>query len=109
MKIFICLSTLFFILSCGQVDCSGYTKMLSAEECNIVVESQPTNSVWFKLKGYDPNTQKPKICASSNRWWNLYANEIEIGDTIVKRKGELTFTIRKKDTIINHEWKCYEK
>ena len=38
-----------------------------------------------------------------------YKNEIEIGDTIIKRKGELTFNIHKKDTIISHEWECEGK
>lgn len=109
MKIFISLITLFFVFSCSKVDCSKYTKMLSQEECNIVVESTPINSVWFKVKGYDPLTHQSKICKTNNRWWNLYAEEIEIGDTIVKKKGDLLFVIHKKDTIINHKWKCYEK
>jgi hypothetical protein len=62
----------------------------------------------FKVKGYDPISQKTNICKSDNRWWDLYSDEIEIGDTIVKERGELTFNIHKKDSIITHTWKCYE-
>ncbi|WP_231128712.1 hypothetical protein [Chryseobacterium vaccae] len=82
--------------------------MISQEECNVVVDIAPTNSVWFKIKGYDPVTHDLKVSETSNRWWNLYADEIEIGDTVVKKRGELTFNIHKKDTVIIHKWKCYE-
>ncbi|WP_312993140.1 hypothetical protein [Chryseobacterium flavum] len=109
MKSLMLLSLFLFILSCGKVNCVEYTKMLSKEECIIVVEIPPTSSVWFEVKGYDPATQIPKICKTNNRWWNLYWNEIEVGDTIVKKKGELTFNIHKKDSIITHFWKCYEE
>ncbi|WP_333596753.1 hypothetical protein [Chryseobacterium flavum] len=107
MKLFIFISFLF-LFSCGKVNCDEYTKMLSKEECIIVVKTLPTSSVYFEVKGYDPFTQKAKVCKTTNRWWNLYWNEIEIGDTIIKNKGELSFNIHKKDTIITHSWKCYE-
>lgn len=105
-KLFEYLSVLF-LLSCGKADCEEYTKMLSEEDCNIVVEKSPVNSVWFKLSGYDPISRKAKVCKTNNRWWNLYADEIDIGDTVVKKRGELTFNIHKKDTVTSHMWKCY--
>ncbi|KFF73178.1 hypothetical protein HX13_21960 [Chryseobacterium sp. P1-3] len=107
MRLFIFISFLL-LFSCGKVNCNEYTKMLSKEECIIVVETPPTSSVYFEVKGYDPFTQKPKVCKTTNRWWNLYWNEIKAGDTIVKNKGELSFNIHKQDTIITHSWKCYE-
>ncbi|CAH0224179.1 hypothetical protein SRABI04_02551 [Chryseobacterium sp. Bi04] len=61
MKLFIIISFLF-LFSCGKVNCDEYTKMLSKEECLIVVEKLPTSSVYFEVKGYDPRTQKPKVC-----------------------------------------------
>lgn len=98
---------LFCLFSC--VNCKLYTKDIKEEECIILVETLPTpNTVNFKVSGYDPITQKTKTCKSANRWWNQYNDEIEIGDTIIKRKGELTFNIHKKDTIISHKWHCYE-
>ncbi|WP_299181314.1 hypothetical protein [uncultured Chryseobacterium sp.] len=75
------------------------------ETYNLVIESPPyDNSVWFEVKGYDPITHESKTCKTHNRWWNLFANEMEYGDTIVKKKGELIFAIHKKDTIIHHDW-----
>ncbi|PWN68392.1 hypothetical protein C1631_016980 [Chryseobacterium phosphatilyticum] len=82
--------------------------MLLQQECNIIVDIVvPTGASLFKVKGHDPITHDLKI-SEPNRWWSLYANEIEVGDTIVKKRGELTFNIHKKDTVIVHKWKCDE-
>ncbi|KMQ66330.1 hypothetical protein ACM46_01940 [Chryseobacterium angstadtii] len=106
-KTLTCLFVLIILFSCEKNDCLKYSQILSKEECNIIVDLEPANSVWFEIKGHDPITQEPKVCKTHNRWWNLYADEIEFGDTVVKKRGELTFNIHKKDTIITHEWeKC---
>lgn len=98
---------LAFVQSCA--DCDSYTKLISNDECNLVVKVPPSEySNLFKTKGYDPITHEEKICNNENRWWNQYKKEIAEGDTIVKKKGELVFYIHKKDTIIAHEWVCYD-
>ncbi|MGD1318693.1 hypothetical protein [Chryseobacterium sp. 2R14A] len=91
-------------ISCEKDSAKEYAKILANEECNLVVEVPPTNSVWFKVKGYHPETKEEIICKTHNRWWNMFADEIEVGDTIIKKKGELIFSIHKKDTLINHKW-----
>lgn len=99
---------LFFIFcSCTdpKLEEKKYAQVLSQEECNLVIESPPKdNSVWFEVKGYDPITHEKKVCKTHNRWWNLFADQIDYGDTIVKNKNELVFAIHKKDTIIYHDW-----
>lgn len=92
------------LISCSKDQDQKYAKILANEECNLVIEVPPTNSVWFQAEGYNPNTKKKMICKTNNRWWNMFADEIEIGDTIVKKKGSLLFSIHKNDTIINHKW-----
>lgn len=100
-----CIVLLFLLFSCLKGDNEKYAEMLANEECNLVIESPPyDNSVWFEVKGYDPVTKKSKICKNNNRWWNMSAGQMDYGDTIVKKKGELTFAIHKKDTIIYHYW-----
>ncbi|CAH0224041.1 hypothetical protein [Chryseobacterium sp. Bi04] len=107
MKLLPYLSIFFIFHSC--MSCKSYTEIISQEKCSIVVEIPPTKYPdLFKTKGYDPVTNKSKFCESDNRWWNLYKKEINAGDTIIKEKKKLTFSIHKKDTIITHEWKCYE-
>ena len=100
------LSTLVIIIlnSCKKNDSNAFKHILSNEECYLVVETPPTNTVWFVAKGYDPMTKKDKVCKSHSRWWDSFYKEIETGDTIVKRKGELTFNIHKSDTIITHTY-----
>ena len=101
--------TFLLILFQSCVDCNSYTKIISEDECNLVVEIPPSEYPnLFKTKGYDPVTKEKKICDNGNRWWNEYKKEIEKGDTIVKKKGELVFYIHKKDTVIAHEWVCYD-
>ncbi|SFN46896.1 hypothetical protein SAMN05421594_2821 [Chryseobacterium oleae] len=108
-KTLTCLFVFIMLFSCEKNECFKYSQILSEEECNIIVDLEPANSVWFEIKGHDPITQEPKVCKTHNRWWNLYADEIELGDTVVKKRGELTFNIHKKDTVITHEWeKCHD-
>lgn len=98
---------LIFFLYTNRIDYEGNAKRLAEEECVLVVQNPPLlyTSVTFKVEGYNPITKKPCECNHYNRWWNSYKNEIEKGDTIVKKKGELVFSIHKKDSIINHKYK----
>ena len=108
ISLIICLIiiVIFFILT-NRIDHEGNAKRLSEEECILVVENPPLSytSDMFKAKGYNPLTKKPCECNHYNRWWSSYKNEIEVGDTIVKKKGELVFSIHKKDSIISHKYK----
>lgn len=106
------LTTLVFLLVFLQscIDCKRDTKTAYQDECNLVVEIPPSEYPYlFKVKGYDPVTKVAKICHNDSRWWSLYKKEIGAGDTIVKKKGELVFYIHKKDTLIAHEWVCYDR
>lgn len=103
--LFFCLFLVFCSCFDPKAEKKKYDCMLSQEECNLVIESPPkNNSVWFEVKGYDPISHKKKVCKTSNRWWNLFADEMDYGDTIVKKRGELIFAIHKRDTIIYHNW-----
>ncbi|WP_313215918.1 hypothetical protein [Soonwooa sp.] len=108
MKNKILLIFLFVSLQCCT-DCKRDTKTAYNEECNLVVEIPPSEYPYlFKTKGHDPVTKEAKICHNDSRWLSLHKKEIEKGDTIVKKKGELIFYIHKKDTLIAHEWICYD-
>ena len=96
------------LVSCEKDDDKRYAKMLSQEECNLVLIYSPSNSVWFEMIGYHPNTKERMIIKTHNRWWNMFANEMDEGDTIIKKKGKLVLEIHKKDSIIYNYWKIGE-
>lgn len=96
-----------FFQSC--IDCERSSKFILEDEFNLVVEIPPSEYPdLFKTKGYDPVTKKMKTYKDGNRWLDFYKKEVKEGDTIVKKKGELVFYIHKIDTIIAHEWVCYD-
>lgn len=98
---------LIFFLLTNRIDHQSNAKRLAEEQCILVAETPPSSytSEMFKTKGYNPITKKPCECNHYNRWWSSYKNEIEVGDTIVKKKGELVFSIHKKDSIISHKYR----
>lgn len=95
--------------SCLEINCDELENIYRNEECIIVVDKAPKMSSWFQTIGYNPYTKKNCECKSVNRWWSQFSGEIEKGDTIIKKSGELTFNIHKKDTIHSHKWECKGK
>lgn len=101
--------TFLFFSMCYCTDCERSKEFILEDKFCLVVEIAPLNYPdLFKTKGYDPNTRETKIYEDGNRWLDFYKKEIEVGDTIVKKRGELMFYIHKKDTVIAHEWVCYD-
>ncbi|PQA95386.1 hypothetical protein SAMN05421796_11247 [Chryseobacterium piscicola] len=104
----ICFIILFVVfIIANKIDHEGNADRLAEEECILVVEipSAKFTSDGFKTQGYQPKNKKSCKYIHHNRWWSSYKNEIEIGDTIVKKKGQLVFRIHKKDSIIIHKYK----
>ncbi|WP_282629255.1 hypothetical protein [Empedobacter sedimenti] len=106
MKIFHLILLLLFT-SCYKIECDKLIINAKNRECLIIVnEFSTSQKQYLNIKGINLNDKTECTCKDEGRWWAIYRNEIEIGDTIIKRKGELTFNIYKKDTIISHEWEC---
>jgi len=108
MKKLIVIPFLLLIFSCNQKpNCEAFLRIDRDSECLMIVESRDWGTSGnLAMDGRNPVTNEKCDCNEENRWWANYRNEINIGDTIIKRKGELTFNIHKKDTIISHEWEC---
>jgi hypothetical protein len=76
----------------------------------MIVEVLPkANSVYFEATGKTIIEGKYCKCEEESRWWATFSDQIEKGDTIVKKKGELTFYIYKRDTILSFNWVCEGK
>lgn len=112
-KIFnVCITlNVLFIFSCSNdLNCGFLTQKAADNECIIIVNKLPSSpSPTLDAKGINPITKEEFKCSDGGRWWTQFEDEISTGDTIIKRKGELTFNIHKKDTIISHEWVCEGK
>ncbi|MBS7332111.1 MAG: hypothetical protein KIG88_00760 [Weeksellaceae bacterium] len=108
MKKLIVIPFLLLIYSCNQKpNCEAFLRIDRDSECLMIVESRDWGTSGnLAMDGRNPFTNEKCDCNEENRWWANYRKEINIGDTIIKRKGELTFNIHKSDTIISHEWEC---
>ena len=109
-KYIIHLLLLSVIISCDlKPDCSFLKTLNRQVACVAVVVSKPTHSDTFLKKGYHPDTGKPCTCKENDRWLRSYHEEMDVGDTIIKRAGDLFFEIHKSDTVIVHTWTCNGK
>ncbi|MEN4761413.1 hypothetical protein ABEG63_13830 [Chryseobacterium sp. C39-AII1] len=101
---------MLLIIGCELGPNCDYNKKLNKSiECLAVVVSKPVHSNVFLKNGYNPYTKKECNCEENDRWMRIYYDEMDIGDTIVKKKGDLFFQIHKTDTVITHFWKCDQK
>jgi hypothetical protein len=98
------------LISCNlKTDCKAFEIERRNEECNLIVVVAPKpSSVYFNAKGKSLDG-KPCECKEESRWWATFSDKIEKGDTIIKKKGELIFTIRKHDTVLTYNWECEGK
>ena len=108
MKISVFFVVLLGLFSCGEIDCNTVKQGFYPDEYNIIVVESNINEVWIKIKGYVPITEKKSNIMVHNNWL-VDLEEVEEGDTIVKKRGDLMLAIHKKDTIIRHDWYCKGK
>ncbi|WP_123838365.1 hypothetical protein [Chryseobacterium oncorhynchi] len=108
MKIFVFLSFLMLLSACGEPDCNIVKQAYYPDEYNLIVGESNIDNSWIKIIGYDPITNKKSNIMVHNNWIDDY-NEVEEGDTIIKKRGDLMLAIHKKDTIIRHDWYCRGK
>lgn len=106
MKYFI-LPISLLLTSCLNVDCRSSAELARNQECLLIFEKFPVFDTYsLDARGKHLYTKKECICSDTNRWWVQYKDYIAQGDTIIKKKGELVFSIHKKDTILNFNWEC---
>jgi hypothetical protein len=103
--------TLLAILctACFSVGCDKLAAILRPKECNIVVEDTPERGRRFTIKGINPVTKQRATYSDVNTWYVFFNDRIEVGDTVVKRNGELTFYIHKADTTLVFPYECEGK
>ena len=110
MKCVILLAICFNLFSCGAPNhnCDALETNYRTDECLLIVKKLTDKYNRFDYEGINPISRKECNCNSvrSNRWWADYSEYIKIGDTIIKKKGELIFSIHKKDTVLSFNFEC---
>lgn len=96
----ICLLFPIFV-SCLEGDCLEGKRQTMALECLQIFEKLPDYDTYkMNSEGLHLITGESCICSDETRWLTNYSKFLQKGDTIIKRKGDMSFSIHKKDTII---------
>jgi hypothetical protein len=75
------------------------TALIKAEDVQLVVRNLKDDGVpWqFTASGYAPITKLPvSYSPTMGRWSDYIVSNLELGDTLVKKAGELRYLIKKK-------------
>jgi hypothetical protein len=97
----------YLLISCNEITCRERIQRLVNRECNIVVGEIRSPGRSISLKGYKPNSGELSYYSDHGETWYVYFdNKIALGDTVVKNKGELIFSIHKKDTVLVFPFEC---
>lgn len=109
-RILLLLFSMFFF-SCEKIDCEDLSNVERSKECLLIINKiNDPNSVYnFDINGKNLKTLNDTLYKGQNRWFCTYYKYLNIGDTIIKRRGELVFNIHKKDTILSFNWECEGK
>lgn len=100
------------ITSCNnlKLDCEAAASADRKTECLLIFESLPVfGQRSLNPKGKNLITNENCECLDDGAWWSQYKDYLSKGDTIIKRKGQLIFSIHKKDTVLNFNWECEGK
>ncbi|SHL55430.1 hypothetical protein [Myroides odoratimimus] len=91
-----------------QVDCEGLTIDELKTEYIVIVKQLPIQKGrhYFIVEETDQYTNVDKTIIDPGRRWIQYKKNIEIGNTLIKRRGELTAYIHKKEQTLVFLWKC---
>jgi hypothetical protein len=93
------------MVSCLKIDCDKAAQAARDRKCLLIIEKElSTSTPYLKAKGINLETGEPCECEDKGRWWVQYRDYMSVGDTIIKKKGELILNIHKKDTVLSFPW-----
>ena len=99
-------TVLFVILFYSCIDCEKLDLSYRKDNLEVVLTAKPTIFGDMKFVGTELNSSKINTTVMTRRWYREYIDSMQIGDTVIKRKGDIILSIHKKDTIINITWVC---
>ena len=101
----------YFIITCGLIascgDCEYAANQYRKDQFNIILQVEPSNGRGYSIKGINPKTKyKEKYYDDGGLLGLSFKRLISIGDTLIKKKGELKVYIHKRDTVLVFPFKC---
>jgi hypothetical protein len=98
------------LASCREATCGEMKTFLSEDEFNIIYLDTPASSYRFHVDGISPKNNKDVSFHTNNNssFYHQMNNVLESGDTLVKRKGNISFELHKSDTTIIFKYYCRE-
>jgi hypothetical protein len=100
-KIITFLSFLFLFTACNN--CYDYKRHVETLDYKFVITEKSKDNRYVEFRGSDKN--KNKIIFNEGEVWGIY-DYVEIGDTLLKKKGEADLVLIKKDTTIVFPFMC---
>jgi hypothetical protein len=94
------------LITASCMDCEEIEKNKRALYCNIIVNKASRPGRELRIHGFDPVSRQRILFVDISEMYFDLRNDLEMGDTLVKNKGELDFFIHKKDTVLVYHYKC---
>jgi len=95
---FVILLVSILLCSCG--DCEKSAQSYKNYNLEVILTERPYIYGDMKFIGTKLNSNEITTTKVMGRWYRDYKNYMEIGDTVIKKRGELTMYIHKKDTVM---------
>ncbi|MBK8749898.1 MAG: hypothetical protein IPM04_19370 [Saprospiraceae bacterium] len=96
MKFLLSFICIVMFLGCGD-ECENAVNYYKNQRINLVLKKLPAQGRSFTLYGVNPVTGRDEKYYDSGGSWGIYYKEnLDKGDTIVKKEGELKIYIHKK-------------
>lgn len=106
-KKIILLLIIIFLYSCG--DCDKSAQSYKKDNLEVILTEEPFILGEMNFTGTTLDSDKTTTIKIMGRWYRHYIEFMEVGDTIIKREGELILYIHKKDTTMLFKWECEGK
>ena len=96
------------LCACAQqeVTCEVYRSYLFDHAVNAIVTDRGSEGRHFVLEGVDPVTHQLVRYSGDNGLYITIRENLAVGDTLLKRKGESLFTIKKRGANVLVDFDC---
>ncbi len=91
------------------INCEKSAQSYRTYDLEVILTERPFIRGDMKFIGTKLNTDEITTTRIVGRWFRDYIDYMEVGDTVIKRKEELTLYVHKKDTVMVFKWDCQGK